>query len=111
MRKIRSHAMRGRNTRADRLARAQGRVNAEKCLVRTMEADRTTSSVSVPCTDSTAQPCNGQKPGKDSLSAMSIPRKLAPELLLQRSELELKPYMLDLIYQGILKTQVQQNRN
>lgn len=111
MRKIRSHAMRGRNTRADRLARAQGRMNLDKYPVRTMEADRSISRISVPCTDSTAEPCNGQKPDKDHLSTTSIPRKLAPELLLQRSEIELKPYMLELIYQGIFKTLVQQNRN
>ncbi|KAI1061465.1 hypothetical protein LB506_011896 [Fusarium annulatum] len=100
MRKIRSHAMRGRNTRADRLARAQGRMNPDKSLERTMETGRSASSISVPCTGSTAEPCNGQKPGKDNLSTMNIPRKLAPELLLQRSELELKPYMLELIYQA-----------
>ncbi|KAL5619956.1 hypothetical protein FOBRF1_003202 [Fusarium oxysporum] len=100
MRKIRSHAMRGRNTRADRLARAQERMNPDKSLVHTMETDSSASSISVPCTDSTAEPCNGQKPGKDNLSTMSIPRKLAPELLLQRSEVELKPYMLELAYQA-----------
>ncbi|KAH7200483.1 hypothetical protein DER44DRAFT_888433 [Fusarium oxysporum] len=100
MRKIRSHAMRGRNTRADRLARAQERMNPDKSLVHTMETDSSASSISVPCTDSTAEPCNGQKPGKDNLSTMSIPRKLAPELLLQRSEVELKPYMLELMYQA-----------
>ncbi|CVK98741.1 uncharacterized protein FMAN_08466 [Fusarium mangiferae] len=100
MRKIRSHAMRGRNTRADRLARAQGHTNPDKRLVRTMETDRTASSGLVHCTRSTAEPCNGQKPGKDHLSTMSIPRKLAPELLLQRSELEIKPYMLELVYQA-----------
>ncbi|KAM5511525.1 hypothetical protein FOXYSP1_11625 [Fusarium oxysporum f. sp. phaseoli] len=100
MRKIRSHAMRGRNTRADRLARAQERMKSDKSLVHTMETDSIASYISVLCTDSTAEPCNGQKPGKDNLSTMSIPRKLAPELLLQRSEVELKPYMLELIYQA-----------
>ncbi|VTT69017.1 unnamed protein product [Fusarium fujikuroi] len=62
MRKIRSYAMRGRNTRADRLARAQGRMNPDKSLERTMEADRSASFISVPCTGSTAEPCNDQKP-------------------------------------------------
>ncbi|EXM20640.1 hypothetical protein V3481_011988 [Fusarium oxysporum f. sp. vasinfectum] len=100
MRKIRSHAMRGRNTRVDRLARAQERMSPDKSLVHTMETDSSASSISVPCTDSTAEPYNGQKPGKDNLSTMSIPRKLAPELLLQRSEVEQKPYMLELIYQA-----------
>ncbi|KAK2929264.1 Fungal transcription factor [Fusarium oxysporum f. sp. vasinfectum] len=110
MRKIRSHAMRGRNTRVDRLARAQERMSPDKSLVHTMETDSSASSISVPCTDSTAEPYNGQKPGKDNLSTMSIPRKLAPELLLQRSEVEQKPYMLELIYQGILTNSMSTNQ-
>ncbi|KAF5253511.1 hypothetical protein FANTH_1582 [Fusarium anthophilum] len=100
MRKIRSHAMRGRNTRADRLARAQERMNPDKSSTHTMETDRSTSPVSLQNTASTAEPRNGQELSKDDLSTMSIPRKLAPELLLQRSELELKPYMLELIHQA-----------
>ncbi|KAH7230545.1 uncharacterized protein BKA55DRAFT_203937 [Fusarium redolens] len=102
MRKIRSHAMRGRNTRADRLARARARMNPDTSLLHTMDTD---SSASVQRTISTAETRKNQKHGKDNLSTMSIPRKLAPELLLQRSEIEMKPYMLELIYQGLSRRQ------
>jgi hypothetical protein len=96
MRKIRSHAMRGRNTRADRLARARARKNPDTSLLHTMETDSSASRPSVQRTISR------EEAREDSLSTMSIPRKLAPEVLLQRSETEMKPYMLELIYQGII---------
>ena len=67
-----------------------------------IETDKIATPISVPRTDSTEEPRYGQAPGHDNQLTMSIPRKLAPELLLQRSELDLKPYMLDLIYQGSL---------
>ncbi|KAG7411852.1 hypothetical protein Forpe1208_v008426 [Fusarium oxysporum f. sp. rapae] len=97
MRKIRSHAMRGRNTRADRLARARERMNPDKNLLGRTETD---SSASVQRATFMEEVPHSQKHSKDHLPAMSIPRKLAPELLLQRSELEMKPYMLELIYQA-----------
>ncbi|EWG55194.1 hypothetical protein FVEG_17470 [Fusarium verticillioides 7600] len=100
MRRIRSHAMRGRNTRADRLARAQERMKPDKIQVHMIETDKIVTPISVPRTDSTEEPRYGQAPGHDNQLTMSISRKLAPELLLQRSELDLKPYMLDLIYQA-----------
>ncbi|KAF5621705.1 uncharacterized protein FTJAE_11138 [Fusarium tjaetaba] len=100
MRKIRSHAMRGRNTREDRLARAQERMNTDKGTSQIMYTDSTLSPPSVQMTNGTTQAHTREKTLTDQPSTMSIPRKLAPEILLQRSELELKPYMLELIHQA-----------
>jgi hypothetical protein len=82
----------------------------DKMQVHMIETDRIAPPISVPRTDSTEEPRYVQAPGRDNQSTMSIPRKLAPELLLQRSELEIKPYMLDLIYQGMLKSSTTANQ-
>ncbi|KAF5009788.1 hypothetical protein FDECE_4024 [Fusarium decemcellulare] len=73
---IRSQAMRGRNTRADRQARARARSQRDEALFRRRED------------------ADAQQP------ALPIPRKIASELALDRYGFEMKPYMLDLMYQG-----------
>ncbi|KAF5586193.1 hypothetical protein FPCIR_8044 [Fusarium pseudocircinatum] len=84
MRKIRSHAMRGRNTRADRLARARERMNPDKGTSQIMDAGSTLSPPSVQMANGTTKAYTREKTLTDQPSAMSIPRKLAPEILLQR---------------------------
>ncbi|KAF4466207.1 hypothetical protein FALBO_6944 [Fusarium albosuccineum] len=73
---IRSKAMRGRNTRADRQAWARARSQRDEALF-CQRAD-----------------AHAQQP------ALPIPRKIASELALDRYGFEMKPYMLDLMYQG-----------
>jgi hypothetical protein len=73
--------MRGRNTRADRRARADARSQPKPAL----------ASVESACQQRVIP--DGER--------IHIPRKLAPELALDRYGFEMKPYMLSLMHQGI----------
>lgn len=73
--------MRGRNTRADRRARADARPQPKPTLASVESAY--------------------QQVGSDG-ERFHIPQKLASELALDRYGFEMKPYMLDLMHKGIV---------
>lgn len=99
---IRSHAMLGRNTRADRRRRAREKDNNVATPTDVPSSDNPSSSrldlgrpseVDVPCFEARYM-------DEHHVSALSIQGKIAPELSLARYDFEMKPYMIRLLKQG-----------
>ncbi|KAM5342165.1 hypothetical protein ACJ41O_015196 [Fusarium nematophilum] len=92
-RSIRSHVMRGRNTRADRRARAQAQAQAQ---AQREDAAAPVSSKASNEREHESLVCQRA----DGEWALPTPHKIASELSLARYPFEMKPYMLDLMYQA-----------
>lgn len=94
---IRSHVMRGKNTRADRRARAEAKAAKINSSRAKPDFDSPPTSLSLSSSASEQDSCSDVSV---SIPAI-IPRKIAPELALERYAFEMKPYMVDLMYRGM----------
>ncbi|CAJ0552262.1 Ff.00g062410.m01.CDS01 [Fusarium sp. VM40] len=101
---IRSHAMLGRNTRADRRRRAWERGNNTATSTDLPSSDSPSSSSRLDLgrssevdTSSFEETYMDERHG----SALSIQGKIAPELSLARYDFEMKPYMIRLLQQAL----------
>lgn len=99
---IRSHAMRGRNTRADR--RARKCVRGNEGIVATTNLPSFPHQHRFPLPDTQAateaQDENRKKPNAELPNNILYYRKIASELSLDRYNFEIKPYMLRLMHRG-----------
>lgn len=100
---IRSHAMLGRNTRADRRRRAWERGNNVATPTDVPSSDNPSSSSRLDLgRPSEVDTSSFEETNMDErcVSALSIQGKIAPELSLARYDFEMTPYMIRLLQQG-----------
>lgn len=100
---IRSHAMLGRNTRADRRRRAWERGNNVVTPTNVPSSDTPSSSSRLDLgrpSEVDISFFEASYMDERHVSALSIQGKVAPELSLARFDFEMKPYMIRLLQQG-----------